>query len=203
MLYPLNLNIQDKSCAVIGGGNTAIRKAKSLLDSHAKVKLISPDISDEIRDLPGVQIEERQYQRGDLKDVYLAIAATDDEAVNKAISDEAREEKVLLNVVDEPALCDFHVPSVVKRGELLISISTGGKFPYLSKRLRKKLEKEFGTEYEKYLELLGQARCKVIEKYADLKIRKEKLQNILELPLIDLLNKGQTEKAEEEISLCI
>ena len=203
MLYPLNLNIKDKLCAVIGGSNLATRKTKSLLAAQAKVKVISPEIDDELKSLPGVEVIERKYQKSDLEDVYLAIAATDNQAVNKLISKDAKNERVLVNVVDSPELCDFYVPSVIRRGDFLISVSTSGKFPSLSKRLRKKLEKEFGKEYEQYLDILGQARGKVIADNADLDIRKQKIENLAKLPLIDLLRKGKVDKAKEEISLCI
>lgn len=202
-LYPLNLEIKDKLCVVVGGGDIALRKIKTLLAAEAKVKVISPDFNDEIKLLEDVELVNRPFQKGDLGGALLAIAATDDEAVNKEVAADANESGVLLNVVDKPDLCHFFVPSVVKRGDLVISISTSGKFPGLSKKLRKRLEEEFGAEYAKYLEILAAARNKVIAKYADLSKRKAKLQQIAGLDLIDLIKSGQIAAAEEKIGSCI
>lgn len=202
MLYPIDLDINNKLCVVIGGGNVALRKIKAILDAGGKVKVIGPAINEEIRYLD-VEVIQRPFQKGDLENAFIAIAATDDEVVNRQVADDATENDVLLNVVDKPDLCQFYVPSVVTRGDLVISISTSGKFPALSKKLRKDLESEFGPEYEKYIELLAGARNKVIAKYADLSKRREILQKIAGLDLIRLIKQGESDKAEEEISLCI
>lgn len=199
-LYPINLNVKDKLCVVIGAGDVAYRKAKSLLDAGARVKVISPDISQSTKELDGVvELVNREYEDGDLEGAFITIAATDDTDVNTKIAGEAKGKGVLLNVVDKPELCHFYVPSIVKRGNLVLSISTSGKFPALSKKLRKDLEKSFGAEYEKYLELLADARDKVINKYADLDKRKQILNTIVKLPIVELIEKGDIDKAKQEI----
>jgi len=203
-LYPINLNIKDKLCVVIGAGDVSYRKAKSLLEAGGNVKIISPDISESTKNLDGnVELINREYKEGDLEGAFIAIAATDDADVNTKIAGEAEEKGVLLNIVDKPELCHFYVPSIVKRGNLVVSISTSGKFPALSKKLRKDLEKNFGTEYEKYLELLADARDKVISKHADLDKRKLVLKTIAELPIVELIEKGDIEQAKGLINSCI
>jgi precorrin-2 dehydrogenase/sirohydrochlorin ferrochelatase len=190
-------------CVVIGGGSVALRKVKSLLEAEALVKLISVDIASEIREFKNVELVNRAYKEGDLKGSFVVIAATDDEAVNKQIAKEAREVGALLNIADKPSLGDFYVPSVVKRGDLVINISTGGNFPALSKKIRKKLELEFGPEYGQYLNILGEARNKVIAEYSDVNKRKAKLEEIANFPVIELIRKGEIEKAKEQIESCI
>ncbi len=198
-LYPINLNVNNKLCVVIGGGNVARRKIESLLEAGAQVKVVSSEFGVRSSEFMNLEIVERPYRYGDLVGAFLAIAATDDEEVNKQIAQEAKEQNVLLNVVDVPQLSDFYVPSVVRRGDLAISISTSGKYPALSKKLRKELEAQFGVEYGQYLEIMGQARNKVISKFADVNKRKEVLQEILKMPLIELVKQGKTEEAMKRI----
>ncbi len=198
-LYPINLNVNNKLCVVIGGGNVARRKIESLLEAGAQVKVVSSEFGVRSSEFMNLEIVERPYRYGDLVGAFLAIAATDDEEVNKQIAQEAKEQNVLLNVVDVPQLSDFYVPSVVRRGDLAISISTSGKYPALSKKLRKELEAQFEVEYGQYLEILGQARNKVISKFADVNKRKEVLQEVLEMPLIELVKQGKTEEAMKRI----
>lgn len=184
--YPISLDIKDKLCVVIGNGSVGAGKAKALLEAGAKVKII-----------------ERPYKKGDLDGAFLAIAATDNEEVNVKVAEDAKKLGILLNVVDKPAISNFYNASVVKRGDLVISISTGGKFPALSKKLRKEFSRRLGPEYEEYLEVLAKARNKVIAKYADLNKRKAKLEQIARLPLIELIKRGKAEEAKEKVSSCI
>ncbi len=137
--YPAYLDLTGRRCVVIGAGEVAERKVAQLLASGADVTLVSPSATAELERLAGageVRWIKRAYVRGDLAGTALAIAATDDEAVNRAVHAEAEREKTLLNVVDVPSLCGFIAPSVVERGPVTVAISTAGTSPALARKLR-------------------------------------------------------------------
>lgn len=142
-LYPIYLKIKDKYCTVVGGGVVSYRKVLALLLAEATVTVISPWLCNELLELvtqSKVLHLNKVFQPGDLEGAFLVVAATDDAAVNQAIWQESNKRNILINVVDVPNLCNFYVPSVVRDGDLAVAISTNGKAPYLSKRLRLKLE---------------------------------------------------------------
>lgn len=203
-LYPVNLKIEGRSCVIVGGGKVAVRKAASLLECGAKVKVVSPALDAEFDVLRGeIEHVDRPYRRGDLQEAFLAIAATDDDETNRAVEEEAQSLQLLLNVVDKPEQCNFYVPSTVRRGELLITVSTGGELPGLSKRLRKQLEAEFPEGWAEALTLLGEARRKVIASVSDEAQKAKCLTELAALDLVPLLSKGGVEAAEAEIERCI
>ncbi|MFQ5645830.1 MAG: bifunctional precorrin-2 dehydrogenase/sirohydrochlorin ferrochelatase [bacterium] len=157
--YPLHLDLAGKICVVVGGGRVAERKVNTLLQYGAAVVLVSPEISEKLSELVSeITWHKRSYRKGDLEKAFLAYSATDDNAINRQVYEEARHRNILVNVVDVPDLCNFIVPSIVSRGDLSLSVSTGGKSPALSKKIRKELEKSYGGEYADYLILLGNIR---------------------------------------------
>jgi len=160
-LYPMNLNVEGRRCVVVGGGHVALRKIEGLLDAGADVFVISPQVCEEIRILP-VRVCVRLFDEADLQGAALAIAATDDPAVNLRVAATANELGIPVNVVDQPALCSFFVPALVRRGGLVISISTSGASPALARRIRERLEAEFGPEYEAYVKWLDDLRSEII-----------------------------------------
>ncbi len=164
-LYPVNLNITNRKCVLIGGGRVALRKLRTLLECDPALVIISPEVSAEIATLiaeRNISYENRCYRIGDLKGAFLCIAATNDRRIQSAISEEAAEEKVLLNSVTDPEICDFQVPATIRRGDLLVTVSTCGGSPALSKKLRKQLEKEFGPEYSVLVKLFSQIRQQLL-----------------------------------------
>ena len=172
--YPINLNLEGKKAVVVGGGKVAERKVMQLLECGAKVTVISPKVTKKIRSLADksqVNVIDRKYRVGDLKGAVVAIAATDNPAINKQVPKEARKRRVLINVVDSPELCDFIMPSIIRRGDLVISISTSGKFPFLSKKLRIMLEGLIGEEYGIELDRLAGLRNKLKTKISPLRHR--------------------------------
>ncbi|MHB8793405.1 MAG: precorrin-2 dehydrogenase/sirohydrochlorin ferrochelatase family protein [Thermoleophilia bacterium] len=203
VLYPANLKIDGRPCVIIGGGRVASRKAASLLECGGKLKVVSPELDPDFGELGAFEHVARPYEAGDLEGAFLVIAATDDEAVNRAVEEEARALQLLLNVVDKPEQCNFYVPSSVKRGELMLTVSTGGQLPALSKRLRQQLEKEFPGEWEQALELLGEARGQVISRISDEEKKKECLTELAVLDLVPLLRDGGEAAARSEIERCI
>lgn len=148
--YPVNLDIADKYCIVVGGGRVAYRKICSLLGCGALVTVISPQVLPEIELLAErneVLLIRRAYREGDLENGVLVFAATDNPGVQAMVAREARQRHILLNSADDPGRCDFQVPAKVRRGELLITISTGGGSPAISRMIRMELEEQFGPEY--------------------------------------------------------
>ncbi len=160
--YPVFLNLNGKKAVVVGGGKVAQRKVISLLDAGADVTVISPSLTSELRKaLVGGKIRHipRFYRKNDLKGAFLVIAATDSAETNRKVSKGA---PALVNVVDVPAECNFITPSVVRRGQLLIAISTGGASPAFSRALRKDLQMRYGPEFSGYLKFVKQIRAKAM-----------------------------------------
>ena len=162
--YPAFLDLRGKMAVVVGGGEVALRKIEALLAVGAVVRVVAPEIHHDVEELErrgALRIERRSYRTGDLEGAVLVIAATSRPEVNRAVSQEASSRNVLLNVVDSPALSSFIVPSVVRRGDLTVAISTSGLSPALARRLRQKLEATLVPEYGGFLRLLGGMRDRV------------------------------------------
>ncbi len=160
--YPVFLDLRNRHCIVIGGGKVAERKIRSLIEAEATVTVISPDITEEIEGLcrsGRIRHISRSYQKGDLKDAFLVIAATSDKDVNREIFEEASGKP--LNVVDMPDLCTFIVPSVIRRGNLTVAISTSGVSPALSRSLRLDLQDCIPEEIGEFLDFLGALRRRI------------------------------------------
>ncbi len=165
---PIFCNLEGKKVVIIGGGKVSERKVKALLPSKAKIELISPNLTSGLNELfkkGAISYRARRYKSGDLKGAWLVIAATDDVSTQKKVYEEACKNNCFCNVVDRPELCSFIVPSVVKRGDLSIAISTSGKSPGLSRALRKRLQDEFDPEWSTYLSLIGYLRKIIIKKF--------------------------------------
>ena len=137
--YPIFLQLKNKRCIIVGGGEVAERKAMSLLEHEADVEIVSEALCPALAQLAAegkVQHRRRPYSYGDLAEAVLAIAATDDPAINSGVADEARERRIPVNIVDNPGMSDFIVPSLLRRGDLSVAVSTAGKAPALSRKLR-------------------------------------------------------------------
>jgi precorrin-2 dehydrogenase / sirohydrochlorin ferrochelatase len=180
--YPLFLDLIGKICVVVGGGRVAQRKCLTLVKAGAAVTIISPTLTPLLEKYKrdGLIIhKKRRYQRGDIKTAFLVIAATDSEKTNKKIALDATAIQKLLNVVDNPSLCNFIVPSVVKRSLLTIAISTGGASPSMAKAIRKELEKLYGPEFSRYLRVIKKIRSKAMEEIPDKREREKFLKNLI------------------------
>ncbi len=174
--YPVFLNLKGKRAVVIGGGKVAERKILTLLKARADITVISPQLTKRLKKLKGkIKHIPRQYRKGDLKGSFLVIAATDSQAINKKVSEDA---PCLVNVVDAPSLCNFIVPAVVRRGPLTIAISTSGVSPALSRSIRKELERLYGPELADYLRSLEKIRVQAIKEIPDRKKRTKFLKNL-------------------------
>jgi len=162
-LYPMMVNIKNKKCLVVGGGNVAYRKIVDLIEYGAKVTLVSKEINEylnftvENADKEFIYIKDT-YKKEYIKDAFIVIAATNDSDINFQIARDCEKKDILVNVVDNLESSKFIVPAKVKRGDLTITISTNGKCPFYSKILRKKLEIEFDDDYKTFVNLLGEFR---------------------------------------------
>ncbi|GAB63923.1 MAG: bifunctional precorrin-2 dehydrogenase/sirohydrochlorin ferrochelatase [Candidatus Jettenia sp.] len=185
--YPIFLNIQDKKCVVIGGGNVAWRKVCSLKEAGARVTVVSPEFCPELEKETEIERIKQKYDKEFLKEALVVIASTDDEEVNKKIYSDAMEKGILVNVVDKPEFCSFIVPSSMVRGDLRISISTGGASPALARNIREYLEKQFGKEYDEFTKLLSEMRRKVLSEIVDESIRRDILQQIAALDMLEVV----------------
>ncbi|HNY49741.1 MAG TPA: bifunctional precorrin-2 dehydrogenase/sirohydrochlorin ferrochelatase [Smithella sp.] len=195
--YPVFLDIRDKICVIVGGGEVALRKAERLLDCGAKISVISPKLVPELaalKDKGLIYHIDAEYS-GDLIDqAVLVIGATDDEKTNARISEDARGKGIPVNIVDDPQKCDFILPSIVQRGDLAITIGTGGKSPALARHLRKELEKQYGKEYEIFLNILGILRTRM-EKNAG--VGKDWFDALMVAGILDSIKARDIKKVKE------
>lgn len=192
--YPVYLNIKGKKCIVVGGGGIAERKVKSLLKKGADVTVISPKLTEVLSALAkegSINYIKEIFQEKYLESATLIIAATDDSKVNEEVYGAARKRNILINTVDCPEYCDFIVPSVVERGDLMISISTSGKSPALAKKIRKELQERYGKEYSEFLKIMGKVREELFSKVKDQEKREEIFNSLVNADIIELLKKGE------------
>lgn len=174
---------------VVGGGDVAWRKVCSLKEAGAKVTVISPQFCPELEEETGIERIKQKYSKEYLKDALIVIASTDNEEVNKGIYHDAIERGLLVNVVDKPEFCSFIVPASIMRGNLCLSISTSGASPALARNIREYLEKQFGDEYREFTSLLAEMRRKVLSEIKDESIRRNILQRIASLDMVEIVKK--------------
>ena len=180
-LFPAFLKLDGRRCLVVGAGPIAEEKIESLLRAGASIRVVAPVATGRVQSwarAKKIRWHAREFRAGDLASAFLVIAATSSPALHAKIFRQARRDGVLCNAVDDPAHCDFYYGAVVRRGELQIAISTGGHSPALARRLRKKLEKEIGAEYERWVTTLGAARKRLFAKSISPARRKALLQEL-------------------------
>ena len=199
--YPLFLNMEGKSCVVVGGGEVAERKVRSLLDHGALVNVISASVTSGLAQLEkdsAIKITSRNYRPGDLEGAVIAIAATDVPETNGQVAAEGRQRGVLTNVVDTPEQSDFIVPSLIRRGDISIAISTSGKSPALSRKLRTELENVVTKEYASLVELISNVRQELTNK--GIHIDGSAWQKSLDLQyLLDMIKNNKLDDAREHL----
>jgi len=189
MRYPINLEIKDMKITIIGGGNVAYRKCKNFLEFGKSVSVISPKFIDKFELIKNkVELVYDTYKEEYIKDSFIVVAATNNKEINKNIGIYCRNYGKLVNVVDNIELSNYTVPSYIKRGDLLIGISTGGKSPSLSSKIKKELEEKYDDSYEEYVYILGKIRQNVIKKYKNIIERRKVLNSLVLLSLEELRN---------------
>ena len=200
--YTVQLNMENRHCVVIGGGSVALRKTKSLLEAGAAVTLIAPSILPEIvalqRTFPALSLCRRNYEEGDLQDAFLVIAATDNRPVNEAITREAKAERCLINVADDPDAGNFTVAGTFDTGNLHFSVATGGN-PRLTHLLLEDLKQQYGDDMAAFAAFLDEQRETVKQRLPGPRARQEFWRNTLTNQLLQLVKKGQLQQAKEII----
>ncbi len=194
--YPVNLDILNRKCLVVGGGSVGTRKVITLLDCGATIIVVSPVASEKLLELADnsvITLKKRSYQTSDLDGTFLVIGATDDEELNRQISADAEKLNMLCNIADRPDVCNFILPAIVNRGDLVISISTSGKSPAFAKKLRKELEKQFGEEYAEFLRLMGAIRKKLLRKKHQPEAHKHLFEQLISSGLIEMIKNNKKE----------
>ena len=165
--FPIYLEMSDRRCLVIGGGELAERKTAGLLAAGAAVTVLSPDVTETIADWlsqKAITVIPRYYQPGDLAEFDLVFVATDDPQVNAVAYREGRSYGIWVNSADDPARCDFILPSVLRRGELTVAVSTAGHSPALARTIREELELYFTPEYESLAALAAEVRKELLQR---------------------------------------
>jgi len=188
--YPVNLKISGLLCVVVGGGPVALRKVRGLLDCGAVIRIVSPYVEPELKEIifeKQVEWLEREYVEGDLQAAFLGFAATGDQDVQRQVKRDAEKYGIMLNYVDNPEGSDFHVPAHFRRGKMLVTVSTGGGSPALSKQIREWLEGEIGVEYEAIVDFLAMVREAVVGRDDDSASHKELFQKLLKVDIVRLI----------------
>jgi precorrin-2 dehydrogenase/sirohydrochlorin ferrochelatase len=164
-LYPLFLNLVDRICVVVGGSEIAEGKARELLDAGARIRLIAPEVTNQIAawaESGKLEWRARSYESGDQRDASLVVSVAD-AATNARVFEEAEAQHTFCNAVDDTPHCNCYASAVVRRGPLQIAISTAGNSPALAQRLRKELEKQFTEEYGPWVQQLGETRSRLFQ----------------------------------------
>jgi precorrin-2 dehydrogenase/sirohydrochlorin ferrochelatase len=201
MQYPVNLVLDGRRCLVVGGGRVALRKVEGLLACGGRVTVVAPRVTPELRMLTDLVIDQRRWRPDDLDGMWLVIAATDDPAVNRAVYDAGQRAGVWVNGADDPANCSFTLPSVVRRGDLQVTVSTGGRSPALATWLRRRLEGEIGPEYAVLLDLLATERDGL--KAAGRSTEGLDWRSALDSDMLDLIRTGDLAHARERLQTCL
>lgn len=197
VLYPVNLRVRGHRCLVVGGGQVALAKADGLLEAGAVVDVIAPEVVSELEARSGVTVHRRGYRSGDVEGYRLAVAATGHAEVDAEVYRDGEAAGVWVNSADDPDHCSFTLPSRLRRGPLLVTCSTGGHSPALSRWLRQRLEQEIGPEYQTLLCLLSEAR----ERIRSTGMHTEGLawQDVLDSGMLELIRSGETGHAQAKI----
>ncbi len=201
-LYPLNLKLTGRRCAVVGGGTVAERKVKALLAAGAQVSVFSPDLTAGLHALhTSGQLfwEPQAYAPGNVDNFFLVFCATDRQEINRQAAADARAAGALVNVADAPELSDFFVPAQVAHGDLLLTVSTGGGSPALARRLRQEIAARYGPEYGQYLALIAKLRPEMKNRLATAGEREQFWRETIDHEALDLLKHGKFSEAEERI----
>lgn len=200
--YPVNLDLRNKRCAVVGGGKVALRKIRSLLQAGALVTVISPSLDEDLL----VVYHEQQftyfdkvYENGDLQGFFLVICASSDHDANKRAAQEAKEQGALVNVSDNSFPSDFTLPAKVERGPLLLTISTGGLSPAFSVLVKKELEEKYDDNYVAFLQIVAELRAQLVGKVSTSKQRELLWRELLTKDILQLVQKGNLSEAKVKL----
>jgi precorrin-2 dehydrogenase/sirohydrochlorin ferrochelatase len=204
--YPAILDLSGRNALVVGAGKVGEGKIRGLLNAGARVRVVSLDATEQVRLWASegrIELLLRPYESADLDGCFLVIAATERSDTNEKVFADAEQRNMLCNVVDVTALCNFILPSIMRRGNLAIGVSTAGASPALARKIRLELEQQYGNEYELALELLGSLRDELKARYPDPHDRKIIFERIVYSDFMDMVRRGDTAGLEAWIERCI
>jgi siroheme synthase-like protein len=202
--YPVNLLVTDRRCVVVGAGRVATRKIAALLEAGAAVHVVAPELSPEVQAWQAagaVTVDQRAFGAADLDGAWLATTATPDPAVNQAVYDAGQARRVFVNSADDPDRCSFTLMSVVRQGDLVVTIGTGGRSPALATYLKDHVAAEMGPEWGVLLDLLSDER----ERLRSAGTSSETLdwRQALDSGMLDLIRTGRVAEAKELLRACL
>ncbi len=201
--YPVFLDLKNRICLVIGGGKVAERKVRMLLECGARVRVVARDLTEWLKEQVksgSVEFVGEDFAPVQIEGTRLVIAATSDGELNRKVAAEADRRGIWCNVVDQPRDCTFILPSVVRRGDLTIAISTSGKSPALARKIRRELERVFGNEYAVFADIMGCIRKKVLERYGDEEKRRKIFASLVESNMVELIKNGKWKEIDSFLS---
>ena len=202
--YPVNLLVAGRRCVVVGGGRIAARKIAALLDAGATVHVVAPDLSAEVQDWQAsgaVTVDQRPFVPTDLDGAWLATSATPDPAVNQAVYDAGEARRIFVNAADDPDRCSFTLMSVVRQGDLVVTIGTGGRSPALATYLKDHVASEMGPEWGVLLDLLSEERERL--RAAGTSSETLDWRRALDSGMLDLIRTGRVAQAKELLRACL
>jgi precorrin-2 dehydrogenase/sirohydrochlorin ferrochelatase len=200
-LFPMFVKLEGKRCLVVGAGKVGEPKIGGLIDTGACVHVIALEATEAVQEWAKagkITLELRAFAAGDLDGTFLAVVATASRALNGSIYREAQRRGVLCNVVDVPEYCDFYYPAVVRRGDLQIAISTNGRSPSLSQKLRQQLERQFGPGYAQWVAELGETRKLVLASDLDPKRKSDLLHSLASREALKAALAEESAKSEDD-----
>jgi siroheme synthase-like protein len=202
--YPVNLVVDGRRCVVVGAGRIAARKIDALLDAGARVHVVAPEVGEEVgawAHAGRLTLDRRRFTASDLDGAWLATTATGVPDVDHAVYEAGEARGVWVNSADDPANCSFTLMSVVRRGDLVVTVGTGGRSPALAAWLRRRLADELGPEYETLLDLLAAAREEV--RASGRSSEEPDWRQALDSGMLDLIRAGRTDDAKEMLRACL
>ena len=200
----MNLLVAGRRCVVVGAGRIAARKIEALLDAGADVHVIAPEIGEAVRawsDAGRLTVRERAFVPADLDGAWLATVATPDPEVNRAVFEAGEARRIWVNAADDPAHCSFTLVSVVRQGDLVVTIGTGGRSPALAAYLKRHVGEEMGPEYGTLLDLLSEAREEL--RATGRSSEDADWQRALDSGMLDLIRTGRLAEAKELLETCL
>ncbi|MEA1970604.1 MAG: bifunctional precorrin-2 dehydrogenase/sirohydrochlorin ferrochelatase, partial [Thermodesulfobacteriota bacterium] len=198
--YPISLDISNEKCVVVGGGDVTERKVIRLLECGARVILVGKTITPGLRvmkDEEAIEHVPDDYSEKHIEGAFLVIGATDRDDVNERIYRDSRSRGILVNIVDEPARCNFIVPAIFRRKDLMIAVSTGGKSPALARKLRENMEGKYGPEYGILLDIMGNLRRKIIARGGTSAENKRIFESVLDSDILRHIREEEWDKARK------
>jgi siroheme synthase-like protein len=202
--YPVNLVVDGRRCVVVGAGRIAARKIDALVGAGAAVHVIAPEAGAEVQawaDAGRITLARPPFEPSDLDGAWLATTATGVPEVDHAVFAAGEARRVWVNSADDPANCSFTLMSVIRRGDLVVTVGTGGRSPALAAWLRRRLAEELGPEYETLLDLLAAAREEV--RAGGRSSEEPDWQQALDSGMLDLIRAGRTDDAKEMLRACL